>query len=391
MQTTTDTTGGQQIRKTNKRLERLSPDGLWLSFPKVPGLLQYVKSGVFYGRLKVKGKIIRRALHEADAPISFTDAKLLLGDFIKKERKKKPVGGTFAKARADYEADLANSHEIGDESKRYRRYCVLKLIKSWPELDALPLQKITEQDCRAWAAKFSKQVDEIYFNNVLGTLRAILKAGGLVENPAMAVKRLGVTATVLHLPEPHQFEKILETMESAGSRDSKHCADLVRFLAFSGCRISEAKQVTWHDVNMDKGFITVHNAKRRKAKSNELVRPVPIIADMKSLLEKLSQSNPQPTDRVCVVGECEKSLTRACKVSGVARITHHDLRHLFATKCIEAGVDIPTVSRWLGHRDGGALALRVYGHLRTSHSLEMARRVTFAAPQNVVELKQATV
>lgn len=34
------------------------------------------------------------------------------------------------------------------------------------------------------------------------------------------------------------------------------------------------------------------------------------------------------------------------------RITHHDLRHLSATTCIESGVDVPTVARWLGHRDG---------------------------------------
>jgi hypothetical protein len=40
-------------------------------------------------------------------------------------------------------------------------------------------------------------------------------------------------------------------------------------------------------------------------------------------------------------------------------------------------VDIPTVSRWLGHRDGGALAMRVYGHLRDQHSSEMAQKVTF--------------
>jgi integrase len=50
---------------------------------------------------------------------------------------------------------------------------------------------------------------------------------------------------------------------------------------------------------------------------------------------------------------------------------------LFATRCIEAGVDIPTVSRWLGHSDGGALAMRVYGHLRDTHSTEMAQKVHF--------------
>jgi hypothetical protein len=34
-------------------------------------------------------------------------------------------------------------------------------------------------------------------------------------------------------------------------------------------------------------------------------------------------------------------------------------------------------SRWLGHRDGGALAMKVYGHLRDQHSSEMAQKVTF--------------
>jgi len=53
------------------------------------------------------------------------------------------------------------------------------------------------------------------------------------------------------------------------------------------------------------------------------------------------------------------------------------LRHLFATRCIESGVDIPTVSCWLGHKDGGALAMKVYGHLRDSHSAEMAQKVCF--------------
>src|SRR5215471_17758820 len=81
--------------------------------------------------------------------------------------------------------------------------------------------------------------------------------------------------------------------------------------------------------------------------------------------------------KVFRVGECQKALDRACKKVGVDRITHHDLRHLFATRCIESGVDIPTVSRWLGHKDGGALAMKTYGHLRREHSIAQAQRVRF--------------
>jgi integrase len=64
-----------------------------------------------------------------------------------------------------------------------------------------------------------------------------------------------------------------------------------------------------------------------------------------------------------------------------------ELRNLFATRCIESGVDIPTVSRWLGHKDGGALAMKTYGHLRREHSIAQAQRVTFAP----VTTKQADV
>jgi integrase len=56
-----------------------------------------------------------------------------------------------------------------------------------------------------------------------------------------------------------------------------------------------------------------------------------------------------PEKSIMRVFECQKSIDRAAKPAGAKRITHHDLRHLFATRCIENGVDSPTVSRWLGH------------------------------------------
>ena len=54
----------------------------------------------------------------------------------------------------------------------------------------------------------------------------------------------------------------------------------------------------------------------------------------------------------------------------------HDLRHFFTTCCIESGVDIPTMAKWLGHKDGGALTMRTYGHVRDSHSLEAVNCLT---------------
>lgn len=45
-----------------KRIESLSKDGKWRSFPKVPNLLQYVSSEKYYARIKVDGKLIRQCL-----------------------------------------------------------------------------------------------------------------------------------------------------------------------------------------------------------------------------------------------------------------------------------------------------------------------------------------
>ena len=122
---------------------------------------------------------------------------------------------------------------------------------------------------------------------------------------------------------------------------------------------------------------------------NSEIRRVPMIAEMRQLLERLQNEHlGEPrTASVMRVGECQKAMDAAGKKTGVAHLTHHDLRHLFATRCIESGVDIPTVSRWLGHKDGGALAMKVYGHLRNQHSASMAKLVKFTpAESNIIQV-----
>ena len=380
MTTTFDTKGDTKSR--NKRTERLSPDGKWRSFPKVPNLLQYTSTGLYFARLKVNGKLIRRGLKAN----TFEEAKLALHDFVSRESKNRHVIGapvTFAEARVLYEATTTNDGTLSEQSRVYRRNCIKRLLKSWPGLDGMNLRAIKREQCEAWSKELSGAVDAQYFNNILGTLRAILKRGGIYGDqyhPLAEVKRMGIKQTAPTLPEPAQFLKLIAEMETSGSGWQQDAADFARFLAFSGCRLSEARAATWADVNLEKGVLTVHSAKVRRARNWTPTRTVPIIPDMRILLDRLMKQSPKLTDPICRVGECEKSLVRACKIVGIPKITHHDLRHLFATRCIEAGVAIPTVSRWLGHADGGALAMKVYGHLRQDHSAEMAKLVTFSEP-----------
>jgi integrase len=150
-------------------------------------------------------------------------------------------------------------------------------------------------------------------------------------------------------------------------------------LAFTGCRKGEANKITWRDVDFDAGEIVVRGDPETATK-NWMVRRVPLIPDARALFQRMRSGRQDESldAKVFRVGECQKALDRACKKVGTDRITHHDLRHLFATRCIESGVDIPTVSRWLGHKDGGALAMKTYGHLRREHSIAQAQKVSFA-------------
>jgi hypothetical protein len=66
-------------------------------------------------------------------------------------------------------------------------------------------------------------------------------------------------------------------------------------------------------------------------------------------------------------------------------------KSLFATRCVESGIDIPTVACWLGHSGGWMLALKIYEHLRRAHSQSMASKVTFGAamkPDNVTHIQR---
>jgi len=95
------------------------------------------------------------------------------------------------------------------------------------------------------------------------------------------------------------------------------------------------------------------------------------------LLRIRPENEPQPNDFISPIKDAKKCLHTACRKLGFSQFTHHDFRHFFATTCIEAGVDIPTISQWLGHKDGGALAMKVYGYLRQEHSFAMIKRVNF--------------
>jgi integrase len=177
--------------------------------------------------------------------------------------------------------------------------------------------------------------------------------------------------------------RIIAEVRAHGSRHRGESARMIEFLAFSGLRISEAQRVHWEDVVVDGEGRWVMRVEGSKGRAGALrVRRLPVSDDLRRVLLDTvpgaqGREDLPAAGRMWHIKTPLVAMRNACARLGLRRWTVHDLRHYFATRCIECGVDVPTVSRWLGHSDGGVLAMRTYGHLRDAHSMEAVRRVVF--------------
>lgn len=340
---------------------------------------------MYFARIRVAGKLVRRSLKTNVLSV----AKLRLSDFERNERAAAEAsqGTQRGKITIGEAANTLKDRIQGDPSlkprtKEYYDQRIIALYKSWPELQNTDVSRITKAQCLDWASRFGAKSSSTAFNHTISVLRRIIdigiEFGARYDNPAAHLKRVPERSKIPKLPEPDIFNRFLHELDNGKGRFSRHCADLVRFLAYGGFRISEAKHITWADIDFQRKKIRVQGDPETGTKNGEY-REVPMIPDMQTMLTRMRENRyfETDTDKVMTVFECQKAMDRAAEVIGMPRITHHSLRHLFATRCIESGVDIPTVSRWLGHKDGGALAMRVYGHLRDEHSVSMAEKVSF--------------
>ncbi|MGH8023019.1 MAG: hypothetical protein ACRED1_05540, partial [Limisphaerales bacterium] len=228
-----------KAEKTEQRVQ-------WQKTP-VANLVRNASSGIYYARVRVKGKLIWKSLKTDILSV----AKLRLGDFLKEENHRVEViqAATrgkmkFGDAVVIYKQRLANAQHLKPLARRYRENTIEALLKSWPELENTDVRKITLTDCLQWASGFAKKYCPSFFNNTVGTLRQILKiavaTGARYGNPAEEIKKVRVRQKVLKLPEQNQFPVLVQKVRTAGSGFSKDCGDLIEFLAYSGARKSEA-------------------------------------------------------------------------------------------------------------------------------------------------------
>ena len=159
-----------------------------------------------------------------------------------------------------------------------------------------------------------------------------------------------------------EVQRLIET-----PRNPKHRA-LLAMTYGSGLRVSEAVRVRIADLDRERLMLRVEQSKGHKDRYTVLsMRAL-------SLLEEVWRAY-RPADffftgqdgrRPICVGTAQAVYYAALLRSGVRRVGGiHVLRHCFATHSMEAGVDIYTLKRWMGH--SALVTTSRYMHVTTEH------------------------
>lgn len=166
---------------------------------------------------------------------------------------------------------------------------------------------------------------------------------------------------------------------------------------YTGLRVGEVCGLRWKDIDFESRTIHIQhtiervpnvNARAGEAKTNLVVgdaktttsnRLIPIPSQLLSELLiyrrydgfVLQGKTYEYTDPRTYQNFFHKCL----KESNIRSINYHALRHTFATRCIEAGVDIKTLSELLGHANVN-ITLNIYVHSSLEHKRQQLEKVS---------------
>jgi integrase len=175
-------------------------------------------------------------------------------------------------------------------------------------------------------------------------------------NPARKVKKFRENGAKERILSPDEMRELI------GAASPTVRPVLVTALN-TGMRRGEILSLRWKDVDLVRGYILIANSKSGRS------RKVPVNGEVFEALSILKQTG-EFVFMGMGAGEHIKnvrdSFRAACKRAKIKGLRFHDLRHTAASKMIEAGIDLVTVSKILGHA-----------------SIQMTMRYAHPTPENM--------
>lgn len=140
----------------------------------------------------------------------------------------------------------------------------------------------------------------------------------------------------------------------------------------TGLRLGEVMGLCWSDVDFTNRKLTVNHTLKRVSsrsgnkktvltfcvpKTDNSLREIPMTDFVYANLQEMYANRPDTTDQVFCTKfgtlndprRIQQAFSAIIEKLGFKDVTFHTLRHTFATRCLEAGIPIKTVSSILGH------------------------------------------
>ncbi len=166
----------------------------------------------------------------------------------------------------------------------------------------------------------------------------------------------------------------------------------VLFCLYTGLRIGELLALRWKDFDLIKGTVTVSNTCMDAWQSGRYVkillppktensnRLIPIPKQLLPIVKALKRAS-DCEYFICgkskygsQVRSYQKTFSRLLRNLQIPHKGFHALRHTFATRALECGMDVKTLSEILGHTDP-AMTLKRYAHSMLEHKTDMMNKL----------------
>ena len=199
-----------------------------------------------------------------------------------------------------------------------------------------------------------------YANYKLYLVNNFFEGINRIEMPKSLKEDKDVVA--LTITEQNKLEDYLETHTS-------NYKNIILLCLYTGMRIGEVLALNYDDdIDLDNKMIKVTKTLTKDRNKNTIIGPTKtksgkrnieineltedIIKD--ALNNKIENKNQvlfcQENKKLYVDNTINSAFKRICKNAGITKpVNTHMLRHTFATRCIEAGVDLPVLQKLMGH------------------------------------------
>jgi len=342
-------------------------------------LYRYSSNRVYYARIKVDGKEIKRSLRTTDPTLARRNLAALKAELRQIDRSQGRI--TLAELADRYLKTILHQKPKTVERKTY---IISRIKRDWPSGALTQITRIRPSDVDLWLSyyHFGSASRNLFVSCIKELFAVAMRDRMLAASPAAHLRYAKREKRIHSTPTFEQFNAIIADVRAQPfNADAQDSADFLEFLGLAGLGQAEARSLTRPDIDFDAGRLITFRHKTSRGFA------IPIFPQLRSLLERLCEGKSN-SDPLFKVRDAKKALAGACRRLGYPPFSQRSFRRMFITRANERGVDVKVIAEWQGHKDGGKLILDTYSHVNSVHSQHMAQLMSLEQPLNVVPLTQ---